>query len=62
MSATDFEVEDVLKFYRRSSDTNDAVIDEVNDQVTWLADGHVVTIDFDTDITASNVTIEYELI
>lgn len=59
---TDFAVEDVLKFYRRSSDTNDAVIDEVNDQVTWQADGHVVTIDFDTDITASNVTIEYELI
>ncbi|MDA9005986.1 hypothetical protein N9J36_00035 [Litoricola sp.] len=58
----DFEVEDVLKFYRRSSDTNDAVIDEVNDQVTWQADGHTVTIDFDTDITATNVTIEYELI
>jgi len=37
-------------------------IDEVNDQVTWQADGHVVTIDFDTDITASTVTIEYELI
>ena len=59
---TDFAVEDVLKFYRRSTDTNDAVIDEVNDQVTWQADGYLVTIDFDTDITVSNVTIEYELI
>jgi len=59
---TDFEVEDGLKFYRRESDTNDAIVDEANDQVTWQADGHVVMIDFDTEITASNVTIEYELI
>ena len=59
---TDFEVEDVLKFYRRETDTHDAVIDEANDQVTWQVDGHVVTIDFDTDIAASTVTIEYELI
>jgi Ca2+-binding RTX toxin-like protein len=59
---TDFTAEDILKFYRRSSDTNDAVIDEANDQVTWQGNGHVVTIDFDSDITATNVTIEYELI
>ena len=59
---TDFAVEDVLKFYRRELDTNDAVIDEANDQVTWQADGHSVTIDFGTGITASTVTIEYELI
>ena len=38
------------------------MIDEANDLVTWQADGYAVTIDFDTDITASNVTIEYELI
>ena len=55
---TDFSVEDVLKFYRRSTDTNDAVIDEANRQVMWQADGHTVTIDFVTDIAASNVTIE----
>ena len=59
---TDFSIEDVLKFYRRSTDTNDAVVDEANRQVMWQADGHTVTIDFDTDITASTVTIEYELI
>ena len=53
---------DVLRFYRRSADTNTPFIDEANDQVTWQANGHTVTIDFDTDITATNVTIEYELI
>jgi len=51
-----------LKFFRRSADTNTPFVDEANDQVTWQADGHVVTIDFDTVITASTVTIEYELI
>ena len=34
----------------------------MQDKITWQADGHTVTIDFDTDITATNVTIEYELI
>jgi len=53
---------DILKFFRRSADTNTPFVDEANDQVTWQADGHVVTIDFDTVITASTVTIEYELI
>ena len=53
---------DILRFYRRSADTNTPFIDEANDQVTWQANGHTVTIDFDTDITATNVTIEYELI
>ena len=61
-TVTDFTVSDILKFYRRESDTNAAIVDAVNDQVTWQANGHTVTIDFDTDITATNVTIEYELI
>ena len=59
---TDFAIEDVLKFYRRESDTNDAVVDGAKNQVIWEADGHTVTIDFGTDITESNVTIEYEFI
>ena len=59
---TDFTSEDILKFYRRESDTNNAVVDGAKNQVIWEADGQTVTIDFDTDITATNVTIEYELI
>ena len=53
---------DILKFFRRSADTNTPFIDEANDQVTWQADGHTVTIDFNTDITASTVTIQYDFI
>ncbi|MDA9005985.1 hypothetical protein N9J36_00030 [Litoricola sp.] len=53
---------DVLRFFRRSADTNTPFIDEANDQVTWQADGHTVTIDFNTDITTSNVTIQYDFI
>ena len=53
---------DILRFFRRSADTNTPFIDEASDQVTWQGNGHTVTIDFDTDITATNVTIEYELI
>jgi len=53
---------DILRFFRRSADTNTPFIDEANDQVTWQADGHTVTINFDTEITASNLTIEYEVV
>jgi len=53
---------DVLRFFRRLADSNTATVDEANDQVMWQANGYTVTIDFDTDITASNVTIEYEFI
>ena len=51
-----------MRFFRRSADTNTPFIDEANDQVTWQADGHTVTINFDTEITASNLTIEYEVV
>ena len=53
---------DILRVYRRSTDTSEVSVDAVQDKIMWQADGNTVTIDFDTDITATNVTIEYELI
>ena len=56
---------DILRFFKRlgeAEEWSEASIDTANNSIAWQSKEATVTIDFDTNITESNLVIEYEMI